>query len=255
MSTAVIFIFALLPLLAYFVKGIVGAASAIVFNAALLLGIAFGLNGEVSLRDGLYWVGMADFVTSFVLWYFLRRDLRPERQTVLLLAGMLPVSIVFALMIESIDLGWLMAALAIAITLAGIWLIYSRDHELARESTLNWIAFPCGLLSGVLSGLFSMAGPVVILFLAAGSKDPRVLRARLVFISLCANTARMTTLVFAGAYTEQRMKWAALSAPAVLIGLLAGNACARFVKPVQFRVMLGVLVAIAGIAAGVKVFL
>lgn len=255
MSTEVIFIFALLPLLAYLVKGIVGAASAIVFNAALLLGIAFGLNGEVSLRDGLYWVGMADFVTSFVLWYFLRRDLRPERQTVLLLAGMLPVSIAFALMIESIDLGWLMAALAIAITLAGIWLIYSRDHELARESTLNWIAFPCGLLSGVLSGLFSMAGPVVILFLAAGSKDPRVLRARLVFISLCANTARMTTLVFAGAYTEQRMKWAALSAPAVIFGLLAGNACARFVKPVQFRVMLGVLVAIAGIAAGVKVFL
>ena len=255
MSTEVILIFALLPLLAYFVKGIVGAASAIVFNAALLLAIAFGLNGEVSLRDGLYWVGMADFATSFVLWYFLRKDLRPERQTVLLLAGMLPVSVAFALMIESIDLGWLMAALAVAITLAGIWLIYSRDHELASERTLNWIAFPCGLVSGVLSGLFSMAGPVVILFLAAGSKDPRVLRARLVFISLSANTARLTTLVFAGAYTQQRMKWAAVSIPAVLVGLLVGNACARFVKPVQFRVMLGVLVAIAGIAAGAKVFM
>lgn len=255
MSTEVFYIFALLPLLAYYVKGVVGAASAIVFNAALLLAIAFGLNGEVALRDGLYWVGLADFVTSFVLWYFMRREIRPEKQTMLLLAGMLPVSVAFALMIEHIDLGWLMAALACAITLAGIWLIYSRDHELARERTLNWVAFPCGLFSGVLSGLFSMAGPVVILFLAAGSKEPRVLRARLVFISLSANTARMTTLLFAGAYTEQRLKWAALSAPAVLAGLLAGNACARYVKPVQFRVLLGVLVAIAGMAAGVKVFL
>ncbi len=255
MSTEVIVIFALLPLLAYFVKGVVGAASAIVFNAALLLALAFGLNGEVSLHDGLYWVGMADFCTSIMLWYFLRREIRPEKQTVLLLAGMLPVSVAFALLVERIELGWLMGALAAAITASGIWLIYSRDHELARERTLNAIAFPCGLLSGVLSGLFSMAGPVVILFLAAGSKEPRVLRARLVFISLSANTVRLTTLLLDGAYTQKRLSWFVLSVPAVLAGILAGNACARFVKPVQFRVLLGVLVAIAGIAAGAKVFM
>ena len=255
MSTEVILIFALLPLLAYFVKGIVGAASAIVFNAALLLAIAFGLNGEVSLLDGLYWVGMADFCTSIMLGLFLRREIKPERQTVLLLAGMLPMSVLFALLMERIELGWLMAALAVAITGSGIWLIYSRDHELARERTLNWAAFPCGLVAGVLSGLFSMAGPVVILFLAAGSKDPRVLRARLVLISVFATTARLTTLLFQGVYTGQRWNWFAVSVPAVLAGILAGNACARFVKPVQFRVMLGVLVAIAGIAAGAKVFL
>lgn len=255
MCTEAILIFALLPLLAYFVKGVVGAASAIVFNAALLLAIAFGLNGEVSLLDGLYWVGMADFCTSMLLGFLLRREIRPERQTVLLLCGMLPVSVLFALLMKRIELGWLMAALAVAITASGLWLIYSRDHELARERTLNLIAFPCGLVAGVLSGLFSMAGPVVILFLAAGSKDPRVLRARLVLISALATSVRLAALVFEGAYTPQRMNWFAISIPAVLAGILAGNACSRFVKPVQFRVLLGVLVAIAGLAAGVKVFL
>lgn len=253
MAIEVFIIFALLPFVAYFVKGIVGAASAIVFNSALLLAIAFGLNDEVSLRDGLYWVGLADFATSVVLAWLLRRDLRFERQTSLLLAGMLPVSALSSLLLERIELGWLMAALAVAITASGVWLIYSRNHELWRERTLNTFAFPCGLVSGVLSGLFSMAGPVVILFLAAGSKEPRVLRARLVLISLCATATRLIALVLEGAYTRQRLEYFVISVPTVLAGLVAGHACSRFVKPVQFRVILGVLVAVAGVAAGAKV--
>lgn len=254
MSTEVIVIFGFLPLLAYFVKGVVGAASAIVFNAAMLLLIAFGANGEVTLRDGLYWIGLTDMASSFAMVLLLRRDIRFERQPLTLLAGMLPVAVMFSLLIEKIELDLLMAALSVAITASGLWLVYSRDHELARERTLNWLAFPCGLFAGVLSGLFSMAGPIVILFLAAGSKDPRLIRARLVLISLFANAARLITLTLDGAYTRQRMTWFGVSIPAVILGLALGFVCARFVKPGPFRVLLGLLVALAGIAAGVKVF-
>lgn len=254
MSTEVILVFALLPLLAYFVKGIVGAASAIVFNAVLLLVIAFGHNGDISLHDGLYWVGMADFITSAAMAWLVRRELRLERQVLLLLAGMLPVSVLFSLLLERIELDWLLATLSVAITASGLWLIYSRGHALARERSLERAALPTGVVSGVLSGLFSMAGPVVIVFLAAGSKDPVRLRARLVFISLCATATRLATLLFEGAYTRQRLEWFALSLPAVGLGLGLGYFCSRYVQAQAFRVLLGTLVAVAGVAAAVKTF-
>ena len=44
-----------LALLAYTAKGITGAASAVVFNAGLLLALAFGFAGAFTLEDGLAW--------------------------------------------------------------------------------------------------------------------------------------------------------------------------------------------------------
>src|SRR5262249_9629362 len=138
---------------------------------------------------------------------------------------------------------------------SGLWLIYSRKQPSAQEATLNKAAFPTGLVSGVLSGLFSMAGPVVIVFLAAGTKDPRLIRARLVFISFFATLTRMAALLFEGVYTHRRLEFLAISIPAICAGLAAGVACARFVKPGPFRVLLGLIVAVAGIAAAIKVLI
>ncbi|MCC6573664.1 MAG: TSUP family transporter [Planctomycetes bacterium] len=249
---AVIIIFLALPLLAYFVKGIVGAASAIVFNAILLFLIAFGANGSVTLVDGLLWVGLVDTVSSISMALMLRKQLRLEKPVMLLLAGMLPVIVAFSLLLKRLDLGVLTAVLAAAVVLAGLWLVLRPNPDPLSEKTANGVAFPLGVVSGVLSGLFAMAGPVVILYLAAGSNDPNVIRRRLVLISTCATITRTITLAADGEYNEQRMTWVLWSLPSVFAGLAAGIAVYRFVSPKVFRLALGLLVLLAGLAAAIK---
>jgi hypothetical protein len=81
--------------LAYFVKGVTGAASAIVFNACLLVAFALGWPGDLTLADGLYWLAVADLFSSAIMWAALRRTVKPEPLTVRLLLGMIPTIILF----------------------------------------------------------------------------------------------------------------------------------------------------------------
>lgn len=252
MQPEVIVIFLLFPLLAYCVKGIIGAASAIVFNALLLALIAFSVNGPVTLLDGLLWVGLADTLTSAVMALAMRRQLRIEKSVVLLLSGMLPVSIVFSLLLKRLDLGVLTVICATAVVLAGLWLVLRPNSRPIETQTVNRIALPIGLVSGVLSGLFAMAGPVVILYLAAGSNDPHDIRRRLVLISTCATITRTVTLALDGEYTPQRLTWMLWSLPSVAAGLAAGYFAYRFVSARAFRLALGGLVLLAGLAAAIK---
>lgn len=252
MEPAVAIIFIVLPLLAYFVKGIIGAASAIVFNALLLLLIAFSATGPVTLLDGLLWVGFVDTITSVIMVCLLRKQVRFERSVVLLLLGMLPVSVAFSLLLRQLDLRVLTAALAAAVVLAGLWLVLRPNPTPLAQRTVNRLAFPLGLLSGVLSGLFAMAGPVVILYLAAGTNEPNDIRRRLVIISTFATITRTITLAASGEYTPQRMTWVLWSLPSVIAGLAGGYLAYRFVSARVFRLALGGLVLLAGIAAAVK---
>src|SRR5688500_17280686 len=117
-----ILIICILSLFAYFTKGVTGAASAIVFNAGLLTGLAFGLAGGMTLLDGLYWIALADFASSALLAVLLWRHIKFEKLTVLLLCGMLPIEVAFTLLLPHLDLHWLSLVLALAVIGCGLYL-------------------------------------------------------------------------------------------------------------------------------------
>ena len=254
MITGALITICALALLASFVKGVTGAASAIVFNAGLLTVLALGYGGGLTLLDGLYWIGISDMLATVLMAFALRKEIKFEPMVVILLAGMLPVTVVFALLLEKIDVGILGPILALTVIGAGIYLALRRDGHTAAMGSINRWAFPTGALAGTLAGLFGMGGPVIFLLLTRASDDPSLFRSRIVTIGAVANVVRFGVLASTGAYTAQRLEWFVISIPFVLIALAAGMWAHKRIKPRPFRLGLGVLVALAGLGALLRSF-
>ncbi len=236
-------------LIAFFVRGLTGAASAIVFNALLALAIPLGLSGGLTLLDGLYWMALANVLASFLLVGMLARSLRLEPLTLLLLAGLLPATVVFALLLPRVELGHLQLLMGIAIAGAGAYLARGSSNGGAPSRRALLLALPAGLLAGILSGLFGMGGPVLMLFLGPSSEDPADFRSRFTVIATITNLVRLAPLAWQGAYGAAQLQVFAATVPAIVVGLAAGFWAHRFVRPRPFRVGLGALVSLAGLAA------
>lgn len=236
----------ILCVFAYFAKGLTGAASAIVFNAGLLLALALGVSGGLGLLDGLYWISLGDFFSNALLAVLLWRQIRLERLTVLLCAGMLPTAILFALLLPMLDLRWLSVLLAVAVIGGGLYLALRRDNGPISPLAAAWWAVPTGLIAGVLSGLFGMGGPIVFILLSRASDDPGLFRSRSLVITNVVVLARMITLAGAGAFESRHLHWALVAAPVIVAAMLAGMWVHTRIKPRPFRIVLGALVVLAG---------
>ncbi|MCB9893578.1 MAG: sulfite exporter TauE/SafE family protein [Planctomycetes bacterium] len=232
---------------AYFAKGVTGAASAIVFNAGLLIALALGLDGGLTLRDGLYWIALTDFLSSALLGALLWRQVKFEKLTLLMLATMVPVTIVFSVLLPALDLHWLSLILALAVIGAGVYLAARRDLPPASRRALSLWALPTGALAGVLGGLFGMGGPVVFVLLSRAGDDPGEFRGRTILITNVTGLARLVALGLTGVYATRHFVWLGWAAPVVVAALLSGIWAHTRLKPRPFRLALGGLVTLAGI--------
>lgn len=246
-SVTPILLICILCVFAYFAKGVTGAASAIVFNAGLLTALALGLSGGLTLLEGLYWIALADCFASGLLGALLWRRLKLEKVTVLMLAGMLPLTVVFTLLLPTLDLRWLSLVLALAVIGGGVYLAMRRDLPPASATTINRWAVPTGAMAGVLGGLFGMGGPVVFILLSRASDDPGVFRSRTIIITNAAGIVRLIALALTGVYTSEHLTWFGIALPVVIASLLAGMWAHHRIKPKSFRIALGALVTLAGI--------
>jgi len=245
-----------LAFLAYMAKGITGAASAVVFNAGLLLALAFSLAGSFTLEDGLAWVALTDALSGLVMLVVLRREIRLEPFVMRMLAGVLPTCILFTFVLTVSAPRALSLVLAVVLALCGLWLCLRRDAfgSMPPQRALK-LAAPVGLLAGVIGGLFGMAGPITFLLLGPASASPSEFRRRTVLIFAVVNFVRVAQLAAMGEYTLPRLTLAAWTLPVVAGALLLGMALHRFVKPGPFRLGLGMIVVLAGAVALAKLTL
>lgn len=236
-------------LFAHAVKGLTGGGSAIVFNACLLVAFMVGITGALELKDGLYFMAGADLVVSLAMALLLWRELKPDKLTLLYIGGFVPVAAVFTMLLPGLKLEYLTLLLAVAVTGAGLWLALRAEQPPAPRTMMLKLAAPLGAIAGVFGGLFGMAGPVTFLLFTMANSDPGVIRRRIVLFAVVANIARVCVLAHEGVYTTTRLEWVAWALPFMLVGMGAGMWLHRKVKPRPFRVTLGVLVALAGLAA------
>ena len=233
--------------LAYIIRGVTGAASAVVFNAFLAVALALGLLGDVTLLDGLYWIALADLLGSIVLLVVVRRDLRMDPFMWPLLGFSLPIGIALAVLLPSIDIVLLATGLGIALIIAGFYLAARQEPATWDAATLRRRAAPAGIAAGVLSGLYGMAAPVVVIFLAHAGSNTSVFRARATIIAIFFSSARVATLVATGAIDGDRLVSFGVTAPVVLLGLAVGVWLHPRVGRRAFRATLGVTVLLAGV--------
>ena len=231
---------------AYVIRGVTGAASAVVFNAFLAVALALGLLGDITLLDGLYWIALADLLGSVVLLVVVRRDLRMDRFMWPLLGISVPVGVVLAVLLPRIEIAVLAAGLGFALIIAGFYLAGRRAPTTWDAATLQRRAVPAGFAAGVLSGLYGMAAPVVVIYLAHAGSDTSVFRARATIIAIFFSSARVITLIATGAIDEERLLSFGLTAPVVLVGLAVGVWLHPRVGQRLFRATLGISILLAG---------
>ena len=236
-----------IALLSFFVRGATGAASAIVFNAAFVTLHALGLTGPLSVRDGLYWLALANGVAGLIMLASLARSIELEPITIRYLAGSVPVNAAFSVLLTRLDDGSVLSvALAVVVMFSGLYMAARPKLPPARTETLNRFALPVGMLAGVIGGLFGMSGPVSLLLFSRATGDPTRFRMRMTIVTAVSGLVRLITLALQDVYTVDRVVTTAWTLPALGVGLVLGFRVHRFIRPGPFRLVLGSLVALSG---------
>ena len=114
----------------------------------------------------------------------------------------------------------------------------------------RWLsAAAVGLVSGLLTAVLVMPGPVAMLYLRALGLEKQTSRAAsLTFFAFCYVMATGLHVLFAGVSGES-WRLAALLAPLVLLGTLIGNALAHRLSEERFRIAVLVLLIGSGLYA------
>ena len=112
--------------------------------------------------------------------------------------------------------------LAIGLIVAASVLLLWRGARLSpRPSRL--LTGSVGLLSGIVSGLASMGGPPIVVYLLALGHAPIVVRATSMVFFMLSGMTSMVPMAATGLIDRQTLVWTAVSAPVLFLGSWIGN--------------------------------
>lgn len=241
-------IFSSVAVVAFVARGATGGASSMVFNAIFLALVALGVTGELTIRDGLYWLAIANAGASISMAWTLRSMLRFSPVTALYLLGLVPANIVFTIVLTRLtDMRVLGVALGAAIVISGVYQVATPNIAPASDRSVRRWAFPAGVGSGVVGGLFGMGGPVALLFFGRATTDPSEFRAHLTVTTFFGGLTRIIVLFGQGVYDIERLAVVALTVPAIALGIVVGFRVHRYLRPGPFRMGVGSLIIGAGL--------
>lgn len=120
--------------------------------------------------------------------------------------------------------------LAIALSVAVLW----RGARLSSRP--SWpVTGAAGVASGILSGLASIGGPpIVVYLLALEHSAARVRATSIVYFTVSALVA-LVPMTARGLVDREVLTWAAASLPVLLVGTLIGNWCFAHARPHYHR--------------------
>ncbi|HQT76899.1 MAG: hypothetical protein B7Z80_18475 [Rhodospirillales bacterium 20-64-7] len=126
-----------------------------------------------------------------------------------------------------------------------VWLIY-RGVSLPPNPSRK-VSFAVGLTSGIISGLASMGGPPIVVYLLAVGHSAGRMRATAVVYFMLAGLVSMLPMAARGMINQQTLLWTAASIPALLGGTRLGSWAFFRSKPAHHR--LAALVSLSVLSA------
>ena len=130
------------------------------------------------------------------------------------------------------------------VMLLSVWLV-RRGLRLPPEPP-RLIGTGAGLVSGVFSGLASMGGPPVIVYLLAVGHTPARMRATAIIYFMAAGCVSLVPMVARGLITRDVLIWAGASLPVLFAGSRMGSWAFFKAKPRHHRTV--ALVTLSGLA-------
>lgn len=144
---------------------------------------------------------------------------------------------------------------------AGVTLLSSlellRTFAPARDARplAPWASAAMILLGGVVHGVFSAGGPLVVYVVARRVSEKRVFRATLSALWLLLNAALIARWVATGAWTAQTARLALLLTPSLVFGSALGAALYRALPQRAFRAAASSVMGAAGLSLLVRTLL
>lgn len=112
-----------------------------------------------------------------------------------------------------------LAALALVLTLTTLQLFKINSGLFEKKGALPITGF----LAGFATGLASIGGMVIALYVLAAGRDARTMRASLVLFLFCGMATSLLTLLYFGLLDDAALRRGLLFAPVVLAGVYAGS--------------------------------
>lgn len=111
----------------------------------------------------------------------------------------------------------------------------------------GWSAPPIGLISGLLGGLFGVGGPPVIIHYQLSGVNKAVFRGSLMAIFLIIGLVRLPAYAVSGLITEERLWSAAVTVPAVALGVISGSRIHIQLSEAKFKRIVSLVLVFLGI--------
>jgi uncharacterized membrane protein YfcA len=109
------------------------------------------------------------------------------------------------------------------------------------------LAFAVGLVAGVMSGLASMGGPPIVVYLLALSHEAAVVRASSIVYFMLAAMLSLLLMSLHGLIDREILLWSVASVPLLLAGNHAGNWGFRRSRPHHHRLTAMVLLSVLAV--------
>jgi uncharacterized protein len=141
------------------------------------------------------------------------------------------------------------SALKIVLGISILFGVFVLSRGLELQHISSWLDWVMGVLSGVLLMATSTNGPPLVFVLQARKIDPATFRATLNMVFLVSGTFGLVMFGFAGEIVRSDVNMAAVSVPAMIIGISLGGVLRKYVQQELFKKIVLMLLAVGGLSS------
>ena len=141
------------------------------------------------------------------------------------------------------------SALKIVLGVSILFGVYVLSRGLELQHVSSWLDWIMGVLSGVLLMATSTNGPPLVFVLQARKIDPSTFRATLNMVFLVSGAFGLVMFGLAGEVFQSDVNMAAISVPAMVIGISLGGVLRKYVQQDLFKKIVLVLLTVGGVSS------
>lgn len=231
-------------LAAFFIKGLCGFASSLVFSTIL----SFGIN-NINITP----VDLILKIPSNLIIVWKEQSAVNLKVCLPLAACVLAGDIPGVFLLKYADAGWIKIFFGFVIICMGIGTLFKKEREETenKNGNLKFLLVFLGLLSGILCGMYGI-GALLAGYVGRVTDNSREFKANICTAYIVDNAFRFVLYLATGIITMQVVKQAVFLFPFMLIGLSAGMKCSSYMEEKTAKRLMNIMLIVSGAALILK---